>query len=140
MNARQTWKLAKLFFPPPPTPDRVDIAIEKALSDSGVYFMYQRGVCVYVGESIDVRKRLNSHEQLEGIDYVGVIYCDSCQRKRLECFYIGLLNPERNHQNTIRKNIKWIKIKINPSQATIRINKKGLNDELSKYPERKPTA
>ena len=102
MNAQQTWKLSQFFFPPPPQTRFAADAIREALSAAGVYFFYQGLTCVYVGESLDVRIRLGSHEQMDGIDAIGVIYCDASQRKRLESFYIGLLNPERNDQSTIR--------------------------------------
>ena len=102
MNAQQTWEIGQFFFPPPPHPSPVADALDMARSAAGVYFLFCRGACVYVGQSIDIRNRLGSHEQMDGIDSVGVIYCDSSQRKRLECFYIGLLNSERNDQSTVR--------------------------------------
>jgi hypothetical protein len=100
VDAQQASQVGRFFFPPPPQPTSVADAIALATSSSGVYFFYQQGICVYIGESIDIKNRLRNHEHLKQIDAVGVIYCDSKQRKRLECFYIGLLNPERNEQST----------------------------------------
>jgi hypothetical protein len=100
MTATEIYAASQMFFPPPPAAEFCIKTIKRMRPGAGVYFLYDGQHCVYVGESVDVRKRLSGHEHLNQCDGIGVIWCESSQRKRVECFYIGLLDPRLNHQHS----------------------------------------
>lgn len=78
-------------------------------SFSGVYLAYgDDGVCHYVGESRDVTGRVGeSRPEIAG-RRLAVIPCAPSERKRIECYYIGLLDPPGNSQSTRRgKPVQW---------------------------------
>jgi hypothetical protein len=100
MEAQDIYQSARLFFPPPPLPQFTAEQLEDAPRTCGVYFLYCGRRLLYVGESLDVRTRLASHPHISRFDGVGVLLCDIHHRKRMEAFYIGLLDPPFNHQST----------------------------------------
>jgi hypothetical protein len=100
MTALELYAAAQIFFPPPPMPSAGAGEIHNFPNCSGVYFLYQENRLLYVGESVSLRKRLAHHEHRGRFDSVGWLNCDPAQRKRLEAFYIGVLNPPLNHQST----------------------------------------
>jgi hypothetical protein len=100
MTAAELYERAKYFFPPPPLPEfSIDDAFQ-ATGGSGVYFLYRDDVLVYVGESLCVRTRLLNHPHRRHVNRCSVIECDKSQRKRLEAFYIGVLNPRWNRESS----------------------------------------
>lgn len=69
----------------------------------GVYFAYDRdGSCHYVGESKNVPARVSRGRSEIGDRRIGVIECAPHERKRIESYYIGILNPPGNSQSTHR--------------------------------------
>jgi hypothetical protein len=63
---------------------------------AGVYFLYQDSHCVYVGEAASLRNRLKTHEHIKRCNKIGFMLCDPYQRKRIETYYIGLIDPPLN--------------------------------------------
>lgn len=102
MTAMELYERAKYFFPPPPPPEFAACDAAKAPRCPGVYFIYDGDQIVYVGESICVGNRLANHPHATSRRLASVIRCDTLQRKRLEAFYIGLLNPRLNRESTSR--------------------------------------
>jgi hypothetical protein len=100
MTAKEIYEAAQMFFPPPPLPSLKANQTSRASDSSGVYFLYSEQRLLYVGESLSIRRRLGHHEHKGKFDSFGWLNCASGQRKRLEAFYIGLLNPPLNHQST----------------------------------------
>lgn len=111
MTAAELYEAAKYFFPPPPLPEfSIDYA-SSATSGCGVYFLYEAEVLVYVGESLCVRARLMNHDHRRIVTHFSVIECDRLQRKRLEAFYIGVLNPRLNKESSHRVTRSDVKAK-----------------------------
>jgi hypothetical protein len=69
-----------------------------AFAGSGVYFLYREGVIVYVGQAVDMRRRLGQHlgDILKRFDSVACVRCPIDQLDRLERHYIEELVPEYN--------------------------------------------
>jgi hypothetical protein len=88
-------------FPGPPAPAIPVDQNEIIPAVSGVYFAYAtrdgENECVYVGESKNMRQRLEHRPELRET-VIGVLECDRSQRKRLESLYIAVLNPRLNAQ------------------------------------------
>ena len=102
MTPTQLYERAKYFFPPPPPPEFPSSDAAKAPRCPGVYFIYEGDEIVYVGESICVGDRLANHPHATHFRLASVITCEKIQRKRLESFYIGLINPRLNRESTSR--------------------------------------
>ena len=102
MTAAEIYERAKYFFPPPPPPEFSASDLRKAPEAAGVYFIYDADEIVYVGESLCIRNRLANHDHALKNRHVSVIQCDKSQRRRLEAFYIGVLNPVLNRESTAR--------------------------------------
>lgn len=64
----------------------------------GVYFLYRNGAVVYVGQGVNVRKRIADHigEGLKSFDAVSFFPCPKESLDRLERRYIRALLPEYN--------------------------------------------
>lgn len=70
-------------------------------SEPGVYIAFAAsGECVYVGESINLHKRIckTDRPELCGANYIGIVLCDGDERMRVEKFYMGLFNPKNNRE------------------------------------------
>lgn len=89
------------FFPPPPPALSVQDAILILPNQAGVYFLYQSSHCVYVGEALSLRDRLKKHEHIKKADGIGFMLCDPYQRKRIESYYIGLIDPPLNKTSKV---------------------------------------
>jgi hypothetical protein len=88
------------LFPPPPRPAWNPSGSLLPPESAGVYFVYESGECVYVGESVNLRKRISGHPHVKGDRKVGFMLCSPHERKRFEAFYIGLLDPKLNSQSS----------------------------------------
>ena len=87
----------------PPLPQRTYTLKQiKAMPKfSGVYFAYKGGRCIYVGQSKNVPGRVSgSRKELAEADEFGVIKCSPEQTRRIESYYIGLLDPVNNCEHT----------------------------------------
>jgi hypothetical protein len=102
VTAAEIYQHAQMFFPPPPAPAMRADEMRNAPESSGVYFCYHGQFVVYVGESMNIKARFSGHEHLGRFDSVGFLLCDPHQRKRLEAFYKGLLDPPLNHESSER--------------------------------------
>jgi hypothetical protein len=95
-------------FPSPPVPSVPIHETGRIPACSGVYFAYVLNgtgwQCVYVGESKLMRSRLMARPELAGCT-LGFLPCDASERKRLECFFIAILNPRLNCQSVQSQSI-----------------------------------
>ena len=90
-------------LPAPPPPCHTVDEIKKMKPFCGVYLAYDPdGSCHYVGESIKVPERVSSARPEIGDRLIGLVHCDIHQRRRIEAYYIGLLDPPGNAQSSHR--------------------------------------
>jgi hypothetical protein len=90
-------------FPAAPSNTYTVEEVRKMSSFSGVYFAFNAdGSCHYVGEAKDVTKRVLRSRAEIGDRRIGVIACKESERKRIESYFIGILNPPGNSQSTHR--------------------------------------
>ena len=69
----------------------------------GVYLAYNEdGSCHYVGESKDVTSRITKSREEIGDRRIGVIRCDLHDRKRIEAYFVAMLDPPGNAISTHR--------------------------------------
>lgn len=90
-------------MPSPPPPEFTFDDIARMEPFSGVYLAYCGMDCVYVGEAKDVTKRCRPSKERMGREFLGVTAIGVLktlpeERKRLEKYFIGLLNPSRNRE------------------------------------------
>jgi hypothetical protein len=94
---------AKQAMPEPPSPKFTAEEINKMAPFSGVYVSWDDdGKAFYVGESAHVPSRVRSSRPEIANRAIGVIKCDPSERRRIECYFIGVLNPPGNSQSTHR--------------------------------------
>lgn len=94
-------------LPAEPTKTYEVSEVRKMSPFSGVYFAYDRdGTCHYVGESKNVPARVSRGREEIADRRVGIIQCDPSDRKRIEAYYIGALNPPGNAQSSYRTSKK----------------------------------
>jgi hypothetical protein len=90
-------------FPAAPTKTFTVAEVRGMESFSGVYFAFNTdGSCHYVGEAKDVTNRVSKSRPEIGDRTIGLIRCEPHERKRLESYFIGILNPPGNCQSTHR--------------------------------------
>jgi hypothetical protein len=69
----------------------------------GVYFAFNEdGSCHYVGESSDVTKRVTKSRTEIGTRRIGIIKCDPHERRRIEAYFVAMLDPPGNAISTHR--------------------------------------
>jgi len=68
------------------------------LDRTGVYFLYRDGVVVYVGQAVDIRRRIGQHlgEGAKRFDAVSSIPCNPSRLDAVEQYYIKRFTPEYN--------------------------------------------
>jgi hypothetical protein len=67
----------------------------------GVYFAFDEdGSCHYVGESTNVTKRVTKSRREIGERRIGVVKCERHERKRIEAYFIAMLDPPGNAIST----------------------------------------
>ncbi len=92
----------KIEFPAVPLPDYSRTAQPRPPDlCCCVYFLWRAEVCVYVGQSTNLKKRLSRHKKLMQGDRITWIYFPKADLNRAEGFYIWLLRPRRNRQLVI---------------------------------------
>lgn len=67
-----------------------------AHSQVGVYFLIKSGRIVYVGQSVQVATRIESHKNTKDFDSFSFITCDVRELDYLESFYIFKFSPPLN--------------------------------------------
>lgn len=90
-------------FPSAPLPSHSvsDVRAMKPLC--GVYFAFNEdGSCHYVGESEDVTKRVTKSRPEIGDRMIGLIECMPHERKRIEAYFVALLDPPGNGASSHR--------------------------------------
>lgn len=67
----------------------------------GVYFLFDKGVLVYIGQSTDIHRRIQDHKQNKIFDSYGFVECDVRELDKKEKSLIKLYNPKYNitHNN-----------------------------------------
>lgn len=98
-------------MPSPPPPRHTVNEVRRMESFCGVYFVYDSdGKCHYVGEAEDVTRRVaKSHEAIKAIGdgvMIGVLSCAKHERKLIEAYFVGLLDPPGNGISTHRMSLK----------------------------------
>jgi hypothetical protein len=90
-------------FPAAPTEMFTVAEVRGMESFSGVYFAFNvDGSCHYVGEAKDVTSRVSKSRPEIGDRTIGLIRCEPHERKRIESYFIGILDPPGNCQSTHR--------------------------------------
>ena len=88
-------------LPAPPPPQHTVAEVRRMDSFCGVYCAYNDdGRCYYVGESEDVTKRVSKARLEIGCRRIGVVKCDRKERKRIEAYFIAMLDPPGNSNST----------------------------------------
>ena len=105
-QCRQETKLALMNatgwphdFPPVPGPmaDALPERNSTLPSTPGIYFVWNAGVVVYVGQSVCLLKRARlGHSNIHRGDRLSWVEIDAASLYWAECFYIGLMRPCRN--------------------------------------------
>lgn len=66
----------------------------------GIYFLFCRGACIYVGQSIQIHVRVQEHRTRVGytkdFDSYSWVLCPLERLDQMERFYVDLLKPELN--------------------------------------------
>lgn len=72
---------------------------------SGVYFLYLANAVVYVGQAIDIRKRIGTHlvEAKKAFDSVSCIPCSERAMAGVERFFIAKLRPRYNNCGLVKQ-------------------------------------
>lgn len=86
----------------------------------GVYFAFNEdGSCHYVGESKTVTTRVRRGRKEIGDRRIGVVKCDPHDRKRIEAYFVAMLNPPGNAISTHGMKAKSISPdSLQPAAAT----------------------
>lgn len=101
LNARTMTADELKRFPAAPDPEFTVDQVRAMEPFCGVYFSFNEdGSCHYVGESCDVTSRVSrSRPEISG-RMIGVLSCEKHERKLIESYFIGLLDPPGNSQST----------------------------------------
>jgi hypothetical protein len=84
-------------FPCAPSPTHTACDVRRMGSFCGVYFAFNEdGTCHYVGEAKDVTKRVSKSRPEIGNRMIGLIECMPHERRRIEAYFVALLNPPGN--------------------------------------------
>ena len=84
---------------PPPSHKADEVRLLKPFC--GVYLSYNAdGKCHYVGESASVPTRVSKSRPEIGDRLLGLVRCEPHERKRIEAYYIAMLDPPGNAIST----------------------------------------
>lgn len=90
-------------FPAPPEGRYTVCEVRRMNPFCGVYFAFDPdGSCHYIGESEDVTKRVTKSRPEIGDRLIGLIQCMPHERKRLEAYFVALLDPPGNAASSHR--------------------------------------
>ncbi|MDW3118369.1 MAG: hypothetical protein R8G60_11735 [Roseovarius pacificus] len=82
-----------------PNQTEIDLSIlEKAARDAGVYVFFKNGRAIYVGQSVDLRRRLLEHCNRYGTCDLYIIPCKREDLLNVEAMMIHSLKPTNNTQ------------------------------------------
>jgi hypothetical protein len=84
-------------FPCAPPPSHSVCDVRRMPPFCGVYFAFNSdGSCYYIGESEDVTKRVSKSRPEIGDRMIGLVECMPHERKRIEAYFVALLDPPGN--------------------------------------------
>ena len=90
-------------MPSPPPPLHTVQEVRSMDAFCGVYLSYDPdGSCYYVGESKKVSERVSKSRPEIGDRRIGLVRCAKHERKRIEAYFIALLDPPGNAISTHR--------------------------------------
>lgn len=90
-------------FPCAPSPTHTVAEVRRMNPFCGVYFAFNEdGSCHYVGESEDVTKRVSKSREEIGDRLIGFVECSPHERKRIEAYFVALLDPPGNGASSHR--------------------------------------
>lgn len=71
---------------------------------AAVYFLYDKGKLVYIGQSVNVRQRVRTHrnEKIKVFNSFKILYCAQSKLTAMENLYIHLYFPKYNIHNPLR--------------------------------------
>lgn len=76
-------------------------SINNVVSDRGIYFLIKDNKIVYVGQSVNIFKRIKNHKRTKDFDYYNYILLPEVSDNRLndvEMKYIAAFSPKYNKQ------------------------------------------
>lgn len=76
--------------------------VERAYESCGVYFLYKRSSCVYIGQSLNVHRRVKDHRKRIDFDVYSWTPVPPAQLSVIEQMYINALRPTHNHVHVIK--------------------------------------
>jgi hypothetical protein len=62
----------------------------------GIYFLYRRGICIYIGQSVNIHSRLTEHKKRKPFDSVSILECSKEDLNDYETAYILKMKPKYN--------------------------------------------
>jgi hypothetical protein len=101
------------FAPVPPPRIHSDMVRRNGTAtlpnESGIYFLWQGSVVAYVGQTVNLARRLSGHERLYPDDQISYLRVDRHELLYHEAFYIGVCRPHRNFGPKVsKKYLKYI--------------------------------
>lgn len=100
-----------IMYPPVPQPSIAPSLYGDGLPESsGIYFVWEEGLVVYVGQSINLKRRANlTHLKIGKTDVLSFVLCRRENLDFTECHYIGKCRPLRNFSR--QKTLKSVPVK-----------------------------
>lgn len=99
---KKTWDLSNLRSDMYPVPERPQVRVSTANRElipeqSGCYFAWEDSTVRYVGQAVNLRKRLRpSHHAVESSHWLSWVSLPLEELDFAEAFYIGVLRPTKN--------------------------------------------
>ena len=94
-------------FPAVPQPTHTADMVRRMNPFCGVYLSFDdHGACHYVGESEDVTKRVAKSRPEIANRMIGLVQCMPHDRKRIEAYFVAILDPPGNAASTHRMKAK----------------------------------
>lgn len=94
-------------FPAVPDATHTVEMVRRMRSFCGVYLAFDEdGTCHYVGESEDVTKRVARSRPEIGERMIGLVACQPHDRKRIESYFVAMLDPPGNAASSHRMKCK----------------------------------
>ena len=88
-----------------PDPEPKDVT-ERAYESCGVYFLFKGSECVYVGQSLNVNRRMRDHRTRIDFDVYTWMPVTPAQLAVVERMYINALRPVHNHMHVIKPRVR----------------------------------
>lgn len=82
----------------------------------GIYFLMNKGVVIYVGQSHNIKQRMLQHYKEKIFDAIFYFECDESQLTELEAKYIDEFNPSYNKTHVFKKVLYQIRKQNKPNK------------------------